>query len=216
MKLIKEVAQEVKFLSEDKQGGGKNIYIEGVFAQANTKNKNNRSYGKSIMEREVEKYRELIEAKRSLGELGHPDNPSINLHQVSHLIMKLEMYGNDVIGKAKILGTPMGIIAKNLIENEVQLGVSTRGLGSLKMNSEGVNEVQDDFHLATVDIVADPSAPDAFVQGIMESADWILDNGIWKAVHVENAQKQIRRASGKNLEETKLKIFEQFLSHLSR
>ena len=216
MKLIKEVAQEVKFLSEDKPGGGKSIYIEGVFAQANTKNKNNRSYGKSIMEREVQKYRELIEAKRSLGELGHPDNPSINLHQVSHLIMKLEMYGNDVIGKAKILETPMGIIAKNLIENEVQLGVSTRGLGSLKMNSEGVNEVQDDFHLATVDIVADPSAPDAFVQGIMESADWILDNGIWKAVHVENAQKQIRRASGKNLEETKLKIFEQFLSHLSR
>jgi hypothetical protein len=187
-----------------------------VFAQANRKNKNNRTYGKPIMEREVQKYRELIEQKRSLGELGHPDNPSINLHQVSHLITKLEMNGSDVYGKAKILETPMGIIARNLIENEVQLGVSTRGLGSLKMNSEGVNEVQDDFHLATVDIVADPSAPDAFVQGIMESAEWILESGIWKAVHIENAQKEIRKTSGKNLEETKLRIFEQFLSRVSR
>lgn len=216
MKLIKEVAQELNYLVEDKQGGGKNVFIEGIFAQADTKNKNKRIYGKSIMEREVNKYKELIEQKRSLGELGHPDNPSINLHQVSHLITSLHMEGNNVIGRAKILETPMGIIAKNLIENGVQLGVSTRGLGSLKMNSEGVNEVQDDFHLATVDIVADPSAPDAFVQGIMESAEWILENGVWKAVHVEAAQKQIRKASSKNLEEEKLKIFEQFLSHLSR
>lgn len=216
MKLIKEVAQELNYLVEDKQGGGKNVFIEGIFAQADKQNKNKRIYGKPIMEREVNKYRELIEQKRSLGELGHPDNPSINLHQVSHLITSLRMEGNDVIGRAKILETPMGIIAKNLIENGVQLGVSTRGLGSLKMNSEGVNEVQDDFHLATVDIVADPSAPDAFVQGIMESAEWILDNGVWKAVHVEAAQKQIRKTSSKNLEEEKLKIFEQFLSHLSR
>jgi len=216
MKLIKEVAQELNYLVEDKQGGGKNVFIEGIFAQADTKNKNKRMYGKSIMEREVNKYKELIEQKRSLGELGHPDNPSINLHQVSHLITSLHMEGNNVIGRAKILETPMGIIAKNLIENGVQLGVSTRGLGSLKMNSEGVNEVQDDFHLATVDIVADPSAPDAFVQGIMESAEWILENGVWTAVHVEAAQKQIRKASSKNLEEEKLKIFEQFLSHLSR
>jgi hypothetical protein len=216
MRLIKEVAQDLQYITEEKQGGGKNVYIEGVFAQANRKNKNNRTYGKPIMEREVQKYRELIEQKRSLGELGHPDNPSINLHQVSHLITKLEMNGSDVYGKAKILETPMGIIARNLIENEVQLGVSTRGLGSLKMNSEGVNEVQDDFHLATVDIVADPSAPDAFVQGIMESAEWILESGIWKAVHIENAQKEIRKTSGKNLEETKLRIFEQFLSRVSR
>jgi hypothetical protein len=216
MRLIKEVAQDLQYITEEKQGGGKNVYIEGVFAQANRKNKNNRTYGKPIMEREVQKYRELIEQKRSLGELGHPDNPSINLHQVSHLITKLEMNGSDVYGKAKILETPMGIIARNLIENEVQLGVSTRGLGSLKINSEGVNEVQDDFHLATVDIVADPSAPDAFVQGIMESAEWILESGIWKAVHIENAQKEIRKTSGKNLEETKLRIFEQFLSRVSR
>lgn len=215
MKLIKEVAQELNYLVEESQGK-KNIFIEGIFAQSEKKNKNGRVYGRGIMEREVGKYHNLIEQKRSLGELGHPENPSINLHQVSHLITDLRMEGNDVYGKAKILETPMGIIARNLIENEVQLGVSTRGLGSLKMNSQGVNEVQDDFHLATVDIVADPSAPDAFVQGIMESAEWILENGIWKAVHVEAAQQVIRKTSSKNLEETKLRIFEQFLNQLSK
>jgi len=216
MRLIKEVAQDLHYLVEDKQGGGKNIFIEGIFAQAEKPNRNNRSYGRGIMEREVQKYQELIGQKRSLGELGHPENPSINLHQVSHLITNLKMEGNDVIGKAKILDTPMGIIAKNLIENEVQLGVSTRGLGSLKMNSEGINEVQGDFHLATVDIVADPSAPDAFVQGIMESAEWILENGVWKAIQIENAQKLIRKTSAKNLDEVKLQIFEQFVNQLSR
>lgn len=216
MRLIKEVAQDLSYLVEDKQGGGKNIFIEGIFAQAEKPNRNNRSYGRGIMEREVQKYQDLIGQKRSLGELGHPENPSINLHQVSHLITSLRMEGNDVIGRAKILDTPMGIIAKNLIENEVQLGVSTRGLGSLKMNSEGINEVQGDFHLATVDIVADPSAPDAFVQGIMESAEWILENGVWKAIQIENAQKQIRKTSAKNLDEVKLQIFEQFVNQLSR
>jgi hypothetical protein len=216
MRLIKEVAQDLHYLVEDKQGGGKNIFIEGIFAQAEKPNRNNRSYGRGIMEREVQKYQELIGQKRSLGELGHPENPSINLHQVSHLITSLKMEGNDVIGRAKILDTPMGIIAKNLIENEVQLGVSTRGLGSLKMNSDGINEVQGDFHLATVDIVADPSAPDAFVQGIMESAEWILENGVWKAIQIENAQKQIRKTSAKNLDEVKLQIFEQFVNQLSR
>ena len=216
MRLIKEVAQDLHYLVEDKQGGGKNIFIEGIFAQAEKPNRNNRSYGRGIMEREVQKYQELIGQKRSLGELGHPENPSINLHQVSHLITSLKMEGNDVIGRAKILDTPMGIIAKNLIENEVQLGVSTRGLGSLKMNSEGINEVQGDFHLATVDIVADPSAPDAFVQGIMESAEWILENGVWKAIQIENAQKQIRKTSAKNLDEVKLQIFERFINQLSR
>ena len=215
MKLIKEVAQDVKYLVEETQGK-RHVFIEGIFAQSEKKNKNGRMYGHGIMEREVGKYQDLIGAKRSLGELGHPENPSINLHQVSHLITDLRMEGTDVYGRAKILDTPMGIIAKNLIENEVQLGVSTRGLGSLKVNAEGVNEVQDDFHLATVDIVADPSAPDAFVQGIMESAEWILENGIWKAVHVEAAKKQIKQASSKNLEETKLKVFESFMAQLSR
>ena len=216
MRLIKEVAQDLLYIVEDKQGGGKNVYIEGIFAQAEKPNRNNRSYGRGIMEREVQKYQALIGQKRSLGELGHPENPSINLHQVSHLITSLKMEGNDVIGRAKILDTPMGIIAKNLIENEVQLGVSTRGLGSLKMNSEGINEVQGDFHLATVDIVADPSAPDAFVQGIMESAEWILENGLWKAIQIENAQKQIKKTSAKNLDEIKLQIFEQFVNQLFR
>jgi len=216
MKLIKEVAQDLNFLVEEKQGGGKNVFIEGIFAQANRPNRNNRSYNKDIMEREVQKYQTLISEKRSLGELGHPENPSINLHQVSHLITSLTMEGTDVWGKAKVLDTPMGVIAKNLIENGVRLGVSTRGLGSLKMNSEGINEVQDDFHLATVDIVADPSAPDAFVQGIMESAEWILENGVWKAVHIEQAQKQIKKASAKELDEVKLQLFEKFVNQLSR
>lgn len=216
MKLIKEVAQDLNFLVEDKQGGGKNVFIEGIFAQANRPNRNNRSYNKGIMEREVQKYQTLINEKRSLGELGHPENPSINLHQVSHLITSLKMEGTDVWGKAKVLDTPMGVIAKNLIENGVRLGVSTRGLGSLKMNSEGINEVQDDFHLATVDIVADPSAPDAFVQGIMESAEWVLENGVWKAVHIEQAQQQIKKASAKQLDEVKLQLFEKFVNQLSR
>lgn len=216
MRLITEVAQDLNYLVEAKEGGGKNFYIEGIFAQSDTPNRNKRSYGKNIMEREVTKYQELIGQKRSLGELGHPENPSINLHQVSHLITSLRMEGKDVIGRAKILETPMGIIARNLIENEVCLGVSTRGLGSLKMNSNGINEVQDDFHLATVDIVADPSAPDAFVQGIMESAEWILENGIWKTMQIENAQKEIKKTSAKNLDEVKLKIFEQFVNQLSR
>lgn len=216
MRLITEVAQDLNYLVEAKDGGGKNFYIEGIFAQSDTPNRNKRSYGKDIMEREVNKYQDLIGQKRSLGELGHPENPSINLHQVSHLITSLRMEGKDVIGRAKILETPMGIIARNLIENEVCLGVSTRGLGSLKMNSNGINEVQDDFHLATVDIVADPSAPDAFVQGIMESAEWILENGVWKAMQIERAQKEIKKTSAKNLDEVKLKIFEQFVNQLSR
>jgi hypothetical protein len=216
MRLITEVAQDLNYIVEAKEGGGKNVYIEGIFAQSDTPNRNKRSYGKGIMEREVNKYQDLIGQKRSLGELGHPENPSINLHQVSHLITSLRMEGKNVIGRAKILETPMGIIARNLIENEVCLGVSTRGLGSLKMNSNGINEVQDDFHLATVDIVADPSAPDAFVQGIMESAEWILENGVWKAMQIENAQKEIKKTSAKNLDEVKLKIFEQFVNQLSR
>ena len=186
--------QDIKFLTEKKEDGTKSVYIEGIFMQAEKPNRNGRIYGRGIMEREVQKYQELINEKRSLGELGHPPNPSINLNQVSHMITGLKFEGNDIYGKAKILDTPMGKIAKNFIEEGVRLGVSSRGLGSVKLNKEGVNEVQDDFHLATVDIVADPSAPDAFVQGIMESADWILENGIWKAVQIEQAQNTIRKA----------------------
>ena len=211
MKLITEMNQDVKFLTEKKEDGTKSVYIEGIFMQAEKPNRNGRIYGKSIMEREVQKYQELINEKRSLGELGHPPNPSINLNQVSHMITGLKFEGNDIYGKAKILDTPMGKIAKNFIEEGVRLGVSSRGLGSVKLNKEGVNEVQDDFHLATVDIVADPSAPDAFVQGIMESADWILENGIWKAVQIEQAQNTIRKASKADLNKVKLQVFEQFL-----
>ena len=205
------MTQDVKFLVEKKEDGSKSVYIEGIFMQAEKPNRNGRSYGKGIMEREVQRYQELINEKRSLGELGHPPNPQINLNQVSHLITGLRFEGNDIYGKAKILDTPMGKIAKNFIEEGVSLGVSSRGLGSVRLNKEGVNEVQDDFHLATVDIVADPSAPDAFVQGIMESADWILENGVWKAVQIEQAQNTIRKASKADLNSVKLDLFEQFL-----
>ena len=211
MKLITEMNQDIKFLTEKKEDGSKSVYIEGIFMQAEKPNRNGRIYGKGIMEREVQKYQELINEKRSLGELGHPPNPSINLNQVSHMITGLKFEGNDIYGKAKILDTPMGKIAKNFIEEGVRLGVSSRGLGSVKLNKEGVNEVQDDFHLATVDIVADPSAPDAFVQGIMESAEWILENGVWKAIQIEQAQNTIRKASKADLNKVKLQIFEQFL-----
>lgn len=213
MKLIKEINQELNYLTEAREDGGKNVYIEGIFMQANRENKNGRVYPKAIMEKEVGRYQQLIKEKRSLGELGHPPNPTINLNQVSHLITELTFMGDDVVGRAKILDTPMGNIAKNFINEGVMLGVSSRGLGSLKMKN-GVNEVQDDFHLATVDIVADPSAPDAFVEGIMESRDWILENGVWKALEVEQAQKIIRKTSKANLSEAKLKVFEAFLNSI--
>jgi len=216
MRLITEVAQELNYLVEEKQGGGKNVFIEGIFMQCESPNRNGRLYKLGIMEKEVSRYQQLISEKRSLGELGHPANPTLNLDKVSHLITSLRFEGNNVMGKAKILETPMGNIARNLIENGVRLGVSSRGLGSLKLNKEGVNEVQDDFHLATVDIVADPSAQDAFVQGIYESAEWICENGLWKSVDVEKAQQTIKGASKGQLESVKLKMFEEFLSRMSR
>jgi hypothetical protein len=214
MKLITErVFNDIKYLEEEREDGKKNLYIEGVFMQSNKQNKNGRLYPKSIMEKEVSRYQELIREKRSLGELGHPPNPTVNLDKVSHLITKLEMSGDDVIGRAKILSTPMGKIAESLISEGAGLGVSSRGLGSLK-EKNGVNEVQDDFMLATVDIVSDPSAPDAFVRGIMENAEWILENGLWKQVQIEQAQKQIKKASKRQLEETKLHVFQKLLSSI--
>lgn len=210
MKIITEVTQELKYLTEAKEGGGKNMYIEGIFMQAEKPNRNGRMYNRAIMEREVRRYQDLISEKRSLGELGHPANPTVNLDKVSHLITNLRFEGNDVIGKAKILDTPMGKIAKNFIEEGVRLGVSSRGLGSLKMNKEGVNEVQDDFHLATVDIVADPSAPDAFVQGIMENRDWMYVEGRgWVA---EDIKGNIQRMSASTLNEQKLNLFKRWLN----
>jgi len=213
MRLITETTQEVQYLTEKKEDGTKNIFIEGIFIQTEKENKNGRMYRKGIMEKEIGRYQDLINEKRSLGELGHPPNPQINLNQVSHLITGLRFEGNDVYGKAKILDTPMGKIAKNFIEEGVRLGVSSRGLGSLK-EVNGINEVQDDFHLATVDIVADPSAPNAFVQGIMESAEWILENGVWKAVDIDKARNLIKKTSKINLNEQKLRIFQAFLGSI--
>ena len=213
MKLITEVCQDVKYLEEKQEAGGSNLYIEGIFMQADKQNKNGRMYPKGIMEKEVARYQDLIKEKRSLGELGHPPNPTINLNQVSHLITELRMDGSNVIGKAKILGTPMGKIAENFIREGVSLGVSSRGVGSLKERN-GINEVQDDFHLATVDIVADPSAPDAFVTGIMENAEWFLENNVWKMIEIEQAQKLIRNAPKVSLEEAKLHVFNAFLKSI--
>ena len=213
MKLITEVFQDVQYLEEKKEAGGSNLYIEGIFMQADKQNKNGRMYPRGIMEKEVARYQDLISEKRSLGELGHPPNPTINLNQVSHLITELRMDGSNVIGKAKILGTPMGKIAENFIREGVSLGVSSRGVGSLKERN-GINEVQDDFHLATVDIVADPSAPDAFVTGIMENAEWFLENNVWKMIEIEQAQKLIRNAPKVSLEEAKLHVFNAFLKSI--
>jgi len=213
MKLITELNQNVEYLEEATEDGKKSLYIVGPFMESNKKNKNGRMYPRNVVEKEVQRYQELINEKRSLGELGHPPNPTINLNQVSHLITELKMNGEDAFGKAKILGTPMGKIAENLIREGVRLGVSLRGVGSLK-EKNGINEVQDDFLLSTVDIVSDPSAPSAFVQGVMENAEWVLENGSWKSVQIEQAQKEIRRASKRQLEEAKLSVFYKLLNSI--
>ena len=215
MKLIKEAFQDLQYLNEE-ANGKKSVFIEGIFMQADKNNRNGRRYPMSVMEKELDRYQTMINEKRSLGELGHPDNPSINLNQVSHLITNLRFEGKDIIGRAKILETPMGKIARNFIEEGVRLGVSSRGLGSLKEGRDGIMEVQDDFHLATVDIVADPSAPDAFVAGIMEGAEWVLQNGVWTSVQVEAAQKHMKKASAAQLDEAKLQVWESFMKILSR
>lgn len=211
MKLITELNQNVQYIEEDSDDGKKSLYIVGPFLESNKKNKNGRMYPRNIVEKEVARYQELIREKRSLGELGHPPNPTINLNQVSHLITELKMNGEDAMGKAKILGTPMGKIAENLIREGVRLGVSLRGVGSLK-EKNGINEVQDDFLLSTVDIVSDPSAPSAFVQGVMENAEWILENGAWKTVQIEQAQREIKKASKRQLDEAKLRVFHRLLN----
>jgi hypothetical protein len=214
MKLIIETVEEVKYLVEE-NNGQKSHFIEGVFMQSEQKNRNGRVYPKPIMEREVKRYeREYINEKRAFGELGHPDSPSINLDRVSHMIVSLREDGNNYIGKAKILGTPYGNIVKNLIDEGAKLGVSSRGMGSLKP-SNGYQLVQDDFYLATAaDIVADPSAPDAFVRGIMENKEWVYVNGILQEMEIEQMQKQIKRAKQKQLEEVKLRQFANFISKL--
>ena len=215
MKLITEVniESEIKYLEEE-DNGKKSYYIEGKFMGYDEANKNGRIYPKRIMEKEVGRYQELINEKRSLGELGHPPTPTVNLDKVSHLISELRMnHDGGVYGKAKILNTPMGQIAENFIKEGVRLGVSSRGVGSLK-EKDGINEVQDDFQLATVDIVSDPSAPGAFVNGVMENAEWIMTNGSWSQQTLENAQKTIRKASKRELQEAKLLVFNKLLNSI--
>jgi hypothetical protein len=214
MKLIKEVTEQVQYLTEEKDGK-KQLYIEGPFLVSNKKNRNNRLYEFETMKNEVNRYTEnYINKNRAFGELGHPDSPTINLERVSHLIVGLRQDDTQWIGKAKILDTPYGEIVKNLIEGGAQLGVSSRGMGSL-VNKNGVNVVQGDFYLATAaDIVADPSAPGAFVEGIMENKEWMLVNGVWTERHVEIAKKQIRKATRKEVEQVSLNIFENFIKKL--
>ena len=214
MRLIAEEITEVNFLSEEKNGK-KSHFIEGVFLQAEIANKNGRKYPFKTLEREVAKYDEgHIRKGRALGELGHPDGPSINLDKVSHKIESLRAEGNNFIGRAKILDTPMGNIAKSLLDEGVSLGVSSRGMGSLKQQ-EGCNVVQDDFMLATAaDIVADPSAPDAFVDGIMEGKEWVWDNGILKESAVAQLKQEIDEATLINIQERKVSAFSKFLKSL--
>ena len=216
MKLITETVEDVKYIVEEKDGK-KSMFIEGVFLQSELKNRNGRMYPKEIMQREVARYtKENIDTKRAMGELGHPDGPTVNLDRVSHLITSLKEDGNNYIGRAKILDTPMGNIARNLIEEGAQLGVSSRGLGSLKERN-GINEVQDDFMLSTAaDIVSDPSAPDAFVRGIMENREWIMENGCWREREIDMAKAFIHKTSARELEEAKLVVFESFMKRLSK
>ena len=214
MKLITETIEDIKVITEEKNGV-KSLYITGPFLVGEQKNRNGRVYPKSILEREVKRYHEeYITKNRAFGELGHPDSPSINLDRVSHLIVNLRQEGASFVGKAKILETPMGKIAKSLLEGGATLGVSSRGMGSLK-EQDGVNLVQDDYFLATAaDIVADPSAPGAFVQGIMEGKEWVWDNGVVKEVSIVEMYDEIKKAKARQIEDISLRIFENFVSKL--
>ncbi len=216
MKLIREVNESVKLLTENKLGKGKDYFIEGIFLQSELKNRNGRMYPESVMDKEVARYmKEQVANSRAYGELGHPDTPSINLDRVSHLIVDLRKEGTNYVGKAKILETPMGNIARGLLEGGANLGVSSRALGSLRMNKEGIQVVQDDFMLSTAaDIVADPSAPDAFVRGIMESVEWVFVDGKFEQRQIEEAKKQIQLAPTKKITEVSIAEFQKFLNSL--
>lgn len=215
MKLITEhIDSGIEYIVEAKENGGKNVFIEGVFMQADKPNRNGRVYPKGIMESAVGKYfNEQVKTGRAVGELNHPDGPTINLDKVSHRITDLRFEGSNVVGKALILDTPMGKIVKGLVEGGVKLGVSSRGMGSLERR-EGINYVKDDFVLSTVDIVQDPSAPEAFVNGIMEGVEWIWENGILKPQEIEEYETEIKRASKADLAEAQVRVFQNFLSKL--
>jgi Prohead core protein serine protease len=217
MKLITELNEEVEFITETKESGDKDYFIVGRYMTANEPNKNGRLYEKKTLEKEVERYiREVVNAKRALGELNHPQGPTINLDRVSHIITELTWDGNYVNGKAKLTETPMGDIAKGLLKSGCQLGVSTRGMGSLK-ESNGVMVVQPDFKLSTVDIVSDPSGPGCFVNGIMENVEWIYDpvKGTWFEEKLHETKKTINKMSIREIEEKKFAIFEDYISSLA-
>jgi Prohead core protein serine protease len=216
MKLITEINEEGKIITEQNESGGKNFYIEGIFMQAELPNRNNRMYSLPILQKETNRYvTEFVKKNRAYGELGHPDGPNINLERVSHLIKSLRQEGNNFIGKAKIMDTPYGNIVKNLLSEGATIGVSTRGMGSLVEGKNGIKIVKDDFHLATAaDIVADPSAPDAYVRGIMEGKEWVWDNGIIREADVVKQKEVIQGSSKKNLEENMIKVFQDFISKL--
>jgi len=218
MKLITELVEDIQYISEAKENGEKSHFIEGIFLQSNVKNRNGRIYPLHIMEKEVNRYvNEVVNHNRAYGELGHPQGPSINLDRVSHIITSLRKEGNNFIGKAKLTETPMGSIAMGLLKSGANLGVSSRGMGSLKPTTEGIMEVQDDFHLATAgDIVADPSAPNAFVKGIMENVEWIYDpvKDTWHEEQLDKMKKAMHKMTMNEIEANKFSIFENYLSSL--
>lgn len=225
MKLIKEINEEVHYIAEDildEEGNkkGKNYFIEGIIMQGDIKNRNGRVYPSQVLVKEMNRYNEnYVNKKRAYGELGHPDGPTINLDRVSHMFTELKEDGTNVVGRAKVMDTPMGKIVKNLIDEGAQLGISSRGMGSLKKNRQGIMEVQGDFMLATAgDIVADPSAPDAFVQGIMEGVDWVYDVAAqtWRAQNTfDEIEQEIKQMSKAELEEQAMAMFNKFIKSLT-
>jgi hypothetical protein len=222
MKLITEVTEDCAVLTEANEDGKKNYFIEGIFMQGDIKNRNGRIYPSGILEKEMKRYDDqFIKTKRALGELGHPDGPSINGDRVSHLITEMKRDGSNFVGKAKILGTPMGQIVKTFMDEGVKIGVSTRGLGSVKATKEGIMEVQNDFHLSTVDIVTDPSGPNCFVNGIMENTEYYYDiaSGTWRAQEaiqemVQEVKKEYKKTVRRIDENTAARMFERFVDSL--
>ncbi len=214
MKLITEHLEKIEYITEAKENGEKDVYIEGIFMQAEKQNRNNRIYPKEVLKGATDKYvKEQVKTGRAVGELNHPEGPQINLDKVSHRITKLNFEGNNVVGKALILDTPMGKIVKGLVEGGCKLGVSSRGMGTVEQK-EGKTYVKDDFVLATVDIVQDPSAPSAFVEGIMEGVEWIWDNGVLKPQQIEEYETEIKKVPMGRISEAQERIFGDFLSKL--
>ena len=216
MFLITEHTDDIQLLKEDREDGGKDYFIKGVFMQSEVQNRNGRIYPKKVLMDEAKRYiKEYVKENRAMGELGHPSGPTVNLERVSHVIKDLKFEGNDVVGTAKIMDTPYGKIVKNLMDEGTKLGVSTRGMGALE-EKDGVKMVKEDFMLSAVDIVADPSAPDAFVDGIMEGKVWVWENGVINEKEISSYRNLINKASKRELEETKLECFEKFMSELSK